>query len=250
MEDISLWMIAALVGVAFFAGAIDAIAGGGGLLVLPALLLAGLGPLEALGTNKMQGLFGTGSATVTFVQKGHLDLKSEWPYALLCFLGSVMGAAIATYVPKDLLRMIMPIVLVVIALYFLFQRKLGEEDRASKISPFLLGFAVLPMVGFYDGIFGPGAGSFYMLALVSLGGFSLLRATARTKLMNFASNVGGFVAFAIVGAVVWPLGLAMAFGQIIGGRIGANMAIKNGAKIIRPLLVIMCLAMAARLYFN
>lgn len=250
MEDISLWMIAALVGVAFFAGAIDAIAGGGGLLVLPALLLAGLGPLEALGTNKMQGLFGTGSATVTFVQKGHLDLKSEWPYALLCFLGSVMGAAIATYVPKDLLRMIMPIVLVVIALYFLFQRKLGEEDRASKISPFLLGFAVLPMVGFYDGIFGPGAGSFYMLALVSLGGFSLLRATARTKLMNFASNVGGFVAFAIVGAVVWPLGLAMAFGQIIGGRIGANMAIKNGAKIIRPLLVVMCLAMAARLYFN
>lgn len=250
MEDISLWVLAILVGVAFFAGAIDAIAGGGGLLVLPALLLAGLGPLEALGTNKMQGLFGTGSATITFVQKGHLDLKAEWPYAFLCFLGSVIGAAIATYVPKELLRMIMPIVLVVIALYFLFQRKLGENDRASKISPFLLGFGVLPMVGFYDGIFGPGAGSFYMLALVALGGFSLLRATARTKLMNFASNVGGFVTFAIAGVVIWPLGFAMAFGQIIGGRIGANMAIKNGAKIIRPLLVIMCLAMAARLYFD
>lgn len=249
-DDFSLWLLLTLIGVAFFAGAIDAIAGGGGLIVLPALLLAGIGPLEALGTNKMQGLFGTGSATVTFMQKGHLDLKAEWPFAVLCFLGSVLGAAIATFVPTDILRAIMPIVLVLIALYFLFRRNLDDQDRASKISPVLLSIGVLPMVGFYDGIFGPGAGSFYMLALVSLGGFSLMRATARTKLMNFASNVGGFVAFAFVGAVIIPLGIAMAFGQILGGRFGAQIAIKNGAKIIRPLLVIMCLAMAARLYWG
>ncbi|KAB7614353.1 TSUP family transporter [Amylibacter sp. SFDW26] len=247
MEDPSLWIYAALIAVAFVAGAIDAIAGGGGLLVLPALLLAGIPPLEALATNKIQGLFGTGSATLTFARKGLLDLKTEFPYAIACFIGSVIGAILATRLPTEFLRMMMPIVLIAIAIYFLFQKNLSDEDRKSYVSPFLMGFMVLPMVGFYDGIFGPGAGSFYMLALVSLGGFGILKATARTKFMNFASNVGGAVSFAIAGAVIWPIGLAMAFGQVLGANIGAKLAINNGAKLIRPLLVVMCIALAIKL---
>ena len=110
-----------------------------------------------------------------------------------------------------------------------------------------MGLGVLPMVGFYDGIFGPGAGSFYMLALVSLGGFGILKATAKTKFMNFASNLGGFVGLAVVGAVIWPIGLSMACGQIAGGYLGTKLAIKNGAKLIRPLLVTICVALAIKL---
>ncbi len=247
MEDPSLWTYAALIVVAFFAGAIDAIAGGGGLLVLPALLLAGIPPLEALATNKIQALFGTGSATLTFARKGLLDIKTELPIAMACFIGSIIGAALATLLPTEFLRAMMPVVLITIAVYFLFKRDLSDEDRQSYISPFLIGFMILPMVGLYDGIFGPGAGSFYMLALVSLGGFGVLKATARTKFMNFASNVGGAISFAIAGAVIWPIGLAMAFGQVLGANVGAKLAINNGAKLIRPLLVIMCITLAIKL---
>jgi uncharacterized membrane protein YfcA len=115
------------------------------------------------------------------------------------------------------------------------------------VSPFILGFIVLPLVGLYDGIFGPGAGSFYMLALVSIGGFGIIKATAKTKLMNFSSNIGGFIGLAIAGAIIWPIGLSMALGQVIGANLGAKLAIKNGAKLIRPLLVIICISLAIKL---
>lgn len=247
MDDPTLWIYAALLVVAFVAGVIDTLAGGGGLLVLPALLLAGIPPLEALGTNKLQALFGTGSATVTFARKGYIDIRSEWPIALACFAGSVLGAITATIVPTEIMRAMMPVVLITIALYFLLQKNLSDIDRKSKVPPFLMGFMVLPTVGFYDGIFGPGAGSFYMLALVSLGGFGLLKATARTKFMNFASNVGSFISLAAAGVVIWPIGLSMAVGNILGANVGARLAINNGARLIRPLLVVLCVTLAIKL---
>jgi len=186
LDDPSLWMYGTLVIIAFVAGTIDAIAGGGGLLVLPALLLAGIPPLEALGTNKLQSLFGTGTASVTFYRKGYLDISKDWSVACACFVGAIIGAFLATTIPTQILEKVMPAVLIFIALYFLFQKNLSNDPRPSLVSPFLMGLSVLPMVGFYDGIFGPGAGSFYMLALVSLGGFGILKATAKTKFMNFA----------------------------------------------------------------
>lgn len=244
--EVELWVYLALFLVAILAGGIDAIAGGGGLLVLPALLSAGIPPLTALGTNKFQGLFGTGSASFAFWQQGHLDLRKWGPIAIIAGLASVLGAYAASILPVSFLSVIVPICLIALAIYFFFQPRLrGLKNWVLPTA--VVSFVCIPLVGFYDGIFGPGAGSFYMAVFVGLAGASAIAATAQTKLLNFASNIGGFVLFAAIGAIAWKIGLVMALGQLIGGRIGARLAIQNGERIIRPLLVIMCLAMAMRL---
>jgi uncharacterized membrane protein YfcA len=229
------------------AGFFDAISGGGGLLTVPALLIAGVPPLIALGTNKFQGIFGTASATLTFASKGHLDLRALWPIAASCFVASVLGAFVASYIPQHALSYALPVVLIWVALYFAFSPNLSDLTREPLISATVLTCFALPIVGFYDGIFGPGAGSFYMLMLLGLGGMGVLQATAQTKLFNFASNLGGFIGFALIGAVAWKIGLAMAAGQIVGSSLGARMAMKKGAKLIRPLLVLICIATAVKL---
>lgn len=248
--DLSLEILLLLAFAAFLAGFIDSIAGGGGLVTVPALLLAGLSPVEALGTNKLQGLFGSGSATIAYASMGHVDLKAQLPSAVLAALGAVAGAALATLMPGDILRALLPILLIAIALYFAFKPQLDDIDRTRRMTPFLFGLVVVPLIGFYDGIFGPGTGSFFMLAFISLAGFGVLKATAHTKLLNFASNVGGFAAFAVAGAVLWQIGLMMGVMQFLGARLGASLAMKNGAKLIKPLLVVTCVALAIRLLLD
>jgi len=247
MIEVTLSVLVIFFVVGLCAGFFDAISGGGGLLTVPAMLLAGVPPLIALGTNKFQGLFGTASATYSFASKGHLDLRALAPTAAACFAASVVGAYVASFVPQDALAMALPVVLICIALYFAFGRNLGDTARPALISKFALAGFALPLVGLYDGLFGPGAGSFYMLMLLGLGGLGVLQATAQTKLFNFASNLGGFIGFALIGAVAWKIGVAMAAGQIIGGALGAKMAMKKGAALIRPLLVTICILTALKL---
>jgi len=229
------------------AGFVDSIAGGGGLIAVPALLLAGLSPVEALGTNKLQGLFGSGSAAVAYARKGHVDLRAQLPSAALSAVGSAFGAILATVIPGDIFRAFLPFLLVAIALYFAFKPNMGDIDRARRLSPFLFGLMIVPMLGFYDGVFGPGAGSFFMLAFVALAGYGLLKATAHTKPLNFASNLGAFGVFAFFGVISWKIGLMMGAAQFAGAQVGSRMAMKNGARIIKPLLVITCVALAAKL---
>ena len=247
MFELPLDMVALLACAAFLAGFIDAIAGGGGLITLPALLLAGATPLEAIGTNKVQSIFGSGSATIAYARKGHVDLSRQIGSAGLALVGAVLGALCATLLPQDLFRAVLPFVLVAIALYFAFKPDIGDVDRTARISPALFGFTLVPAIGFYDGIFGPGTGSFFMLAFVSLAGFGVLKATAHTKLLNFASNLGGLIGFALFGALLWKTGLVMGIAQFVGARLGAGLAMKNGARIIKPLLVVTCVALALRL---
>ena len=235
---------------AFAAGFIDSIAGGGGLVTVPALMLAGFSPVEALGTNKLQGLFGSGSATIAYASKGHVDLRKQLPSALLSLCGGVAGALLATVLPGEFLSFILPFVLIAIALYFAMKPNMNDVDRAERLSPFLFGLLVVPVIGFYDGVFGPGTGSFFMLAFVSLAGYGVLKATAHTKLLNFASNIGGFAAFAFVGVIFWKIGLMMGVAQFLGARVGAGLAIRNGAKLIKPLLVVTCLALAVKLMMD
>ncbi|RUW66904.1 TSUP family transporter, partial [Mesorhizobium sp. M1E.F.Ca.ET.063.01.1.1] len=154
---------------------------------------------------------------------------------------------LATVVPGDLLRALLPVLLVAIALYFAFKPNMGDVDRVERLSPFLFGLTVVPAVGFYDGLFGPGTGSFLMLAFVALAGYGVLKATAHTKLLNFASNIGGFTVFAAVGVVYWKIGLMMGVAQFLGARLGASLAIRIGARLIKPLLVIVCVALAIKL---
>lgn len=250
MFDLAAETVLLLLVAAFAAGFVDSIAGGGGLITVPALLLAGFTPVESLGTNKLQGLFGSGSATIAYAAKGHVDLRKQLPAAALACAGGVAGALLATVLPGELLRVVLPPLLVAIALYFAFKPNMDDVDRAERMTPFLFGLLIVPVIGFYDGIFGPGTGSFFMLAFVALAGYGVLKATAHTKLLNFASNTGGFLVFAAVGVISWKIGLMMGVAQFLGARVGAGLAMKNGARLIKPLLVVTCVALAVRLLMD
>jgi uncharacterized protein len=240
-------IVALLALAAFIAGFIDAIAGGGGLITVPAVLLAGATPIETLGTNKLQAVFGSGSATLAFARAGHVDLRAQLPMAAMSFGGAFGGALVAGLLPQDVFRAVLPVVLVAIALYFAVKPGLTDADSRERMKPVVFTATLVPVIGFYDGIFGPGTGSFFMLAFVALAGFGLLRATAHTKTLNFASNLGSLIVFAAMGVVLWKTALAMGVAQFFGARLGARFAMKNGARLIKPLLVTMCLALAARL---
>lgn len=250
MIELTVEVLLFLAVAAFIAGFIDSIAGGGGLITVPVLLLSGFTPAEALGTNKLQSLFGSGSATIAYALKGHVDLRAQLPSAALAFAGGVAGALLAALVPGDVLRALLPVLLIVIALYFLLKPNLDDIDRQRRLSPLLFGATIVPAIGFYDGLFGPGTGSFFMMAFVTLAGYGVLKATAHTKLLNFASNVGGFAAFALVGAMVWKVGLLMGAAQFVGARLGASMAMRGGARLIKPMLVLACIALAIRLLWD
>ena len=240
-------ILIALVAAGFVAGFVDSIAGGGGLITIPALLLSGMPPIMALGTNKLQSLFGSGSATWAYASRGHVDLKSQGPTFFISAAFSALGAWVATQVSSDWLRAFLPILMIAIGLYFLLKPDISDESRAARFTPAIFAATAVPAIGFYDGIFGPGTGSFFMLAFVMLAGYGLLKATAHTKTLNFASNIGAFAIFAASGAIDWKAGLAMGAAQFFGARTGAHFAMNRGAKIIKPLLVTVCFALALRL---
>lgn len=246
--DLNLTMILILSAVALVAGFVDSIAGGGGMITLPALMFAGIPPHEVLGTNKFQGVFGTLSATWHFYKNGHLDLRKCALFAGFAFVFALGGVVAVQIINADILRKAIPFLLIFFALYFLFSPKVSEDSSKARISRIALAF-VIGGIGFYDGFFGPGTGSFLMIALISLGGFGIKDALAQAKLYNFATNLASVIAFAVFGHILFAVGAAMAVGQFIGGNLGAKMALKYGIKIIKPLVVIISLAMCAKLLF-
>ncbi len=250
MAEVAFDILLLLFVAAFIAGFIDSIAGGGGLIAIPALLMAGLPPLETLGTAKLQALFGSGSATLAYSRRGLVDYKVILPMAGLSAAGAICGALVATILPTDVLQTALPLVLILIAIYFALKPNVGAVEQVPRMTSFAFGATLVPAIGFYDGIFGPGTGSFFMLAFVALMGAGLLKATAHTKVLNFASNLAGFLVFMVSGAVFWKIGLLMGLGQFLGAQAGSKLAMKNGAKIIRPLLVCSCIAMAVNLLLD
>lgn len=245
--DFSFGLQVLLIGSAFVGGFVDAIAGGGGLIVVPILMLTGMTPAQVLGTSKLQAMFGSGSATFHYARKGLINIKTQWLGAILCFAASFLGALCVSLLPRAFLEMAMPIILIVVAIYFALRRSLGDEDRQARMSAWVYSITIAPMIAFYDGIFGPGAGTFYMLGFVMLAGLGMTKATAHTKFLNFMSNLGALVFFAAAGHVIFPIGLAMGAAQLIGAQLGARTAIKGGAKLIRPLVVVSSVALAIRL---
>lgn len=243
-------LILILAAVALLAGFFDAIAGGGGLITLPALLLAGLDPVAALATNKLQSSAATVSATITYARKGLINWRLGFPIAAMALLGGSLGALSVSFLPKQILEAIVPILLIAVAIYFTVAPKLTNEGRNPKISWFLFSLLIAPTVGFYDGIFGPGAGSFYMVALVLLLGQGILHAISYTKLANAASNVGALIIFALQGAIIFPIALSMAIGAFVGAYLGARCAVKFGSRLIKPLLITICCLMAIKLLSN
>jgi uncharacterized membrane protein YfcA len=244
--DLALLLILA----ALLAGFVDAIAGGGGLITVPALLLAGASPVEALATNKLQGTFGSATATLAYARAGHVRLRDQAGMAVISGVGGALGALVAHLIPAEVLRIIMPVILIGVAAFFALRKGLTDDDRVERMRPGVFTLTAVPLIAAYDGLFGPGTGSFFMIAFVVLAGYGVLKATAHTKLLNFASNLGSLAVFAFSGATWWMVGFAMALGQVAGAAIGARVAMRVGARVIRPLLVVTSTAMALRLIWQ
>lgn len=226
-------VLALLAVAAFAAGLMDSIAGGGGIITVPALLAAGLPPAQALATNKLQAPFGSGMALLKYSRAGLVPRHEVVPAVCFTAVGAVVGTLTVRYLPTAWLTWLIPLVLAVIFLYLLFKPQWGHETRAARWRrmPF---YAVFGLgLGFYDGFLGPGTGTFWTVALTGLLGHGLAAATAQTKVANFTSNLVSLAVFIMLGQVVWGLGLLMGVGQALGARIGARLALTKGAGFIR-----------------
>jgi uncharacterized membrane protein YfcA len=219
------------------AGLVDAIAGGGGLITLPVLLSIGIPPKLALGTNKFQSSFGSFTASYYYTHRGVAHPRSAKLGVIMTLVGAGLGAWAVQQVSSDVLSGVVPYLLLVIVLYTLLTPRLGEVRTVPKISENAFYILTGIVLGFYDGFFGPGVGSFWTILFVFGLGFDLMKATGYTKVMNFASNIISFVVFFIGGHIWFIGGVCMAAGQILGSRIGASLAIKKGARFIRPLYI-------------
>jgi uncharacterized protein len=244
--DLALTLFA----VATLAGLVDAIAGGGGLIALPALLWSGLDPVSALATNKAQGVFGTASATIHFVRRKVIDLRQSWPAVACTFVGAAAGALAVQRLGGTTLARIIPALLIAFALYFLFSPRVSDLDSRRRLGDLAFALLVGTGIGFYDGFFGPGTGTFFAMGYVALLGYNLRRATAHTKLLNFASNLAALAFFIAGGHVIWAFALPMAAGQFLGAWLGAHLVLRHGTALIRPVLVIAALAVSVKLLLS
>ena len=244
--DLTIQAISFLILIAFIAGGIDALAGGGGLLTIPALMTVGVPPVAALATNKLQSTLGTASAVVTFLRAGRVDIRAFTVPAVGAFCGSILGAMAVQRLNPSFLSAIVPLLLIAMGLYFLFAPPMSEVDRHARLGRFGL-TAVCVLIGFYDGFFGPGTGPFLTTVLVALAGLGLVRAIANTKFINLATNLAALLAMIAGGKVLWALGLCMAAANIAGNCVGAWVALRFGGRGARPLLVIMSFALTIKL---
>jgi uncharacterized membrane protein YfcA len=254
MPELSLATIGALALVGLAAGTVDAIAGGGGLLTVPALLAAGLPPHLALGTNKGQSVFGSFAAMVRFARAGLISPARARVGFPLGLLGSLAGAALVLAVPPATLR---PVVLVLLAgaALFIGLRRGQADPRSAAGAPRRHGGSVASglvalLIGAYDGFFGPGTGTFLIVASVAFLGDGLAEASAGAKVVNFASNLAALALFAARGLVLWQVALPMAAGQLCGGWVGAHLAVRRGDALVRRVAVVVSLALAAKVAWD
>lgn len=232
-----------------FAGTIDAIAGGGGLISLPMLLSTGIPPQIAFGTNKLQSIVGTFTAVKRYHQQGLISREKILTGILFGLFGSASGSIAAQLISNQVLHKIIPLLLLVVFLYTVSSPKLGVEDKHPRMKEIwfymIFGFAL----AFYDGFFGPGVGSLWVFFLTYFLGFNLIKATAYTKVFNLNSSTVAMICFVIGGNVDYHIAACMAVGQFIGGRLGASLAIKQGVKLIRPIfLTVVMYAISVLIY--
>ncbi len=250
ITSFSLELLFLLFAVALVAGFIDTLAGGGGLLTIPTLLLAGLPPLHALGTNKLQAFVGTGTATVMLLRKRRITWRQIKWLMLFAFAGSAAGTVVIQFISTDTLSLVIPLVLLVIALYFLFYKPSNIRHTGKKIKSGIYAYLVVPMIGVYDGMFGPGTGSFFALSGTLCRHKDLIRATAIAKPLNFATNIASLLVFLLFGSVVWPLGLVMMVGQMLGASAASHFLYRINANYLRVLVVVMCTLMLAKYIYS
>ncbi len=247
---LSLWQFPLLFGAGLTAGFVDAIAGGGGLITVPVLLNLGLAPQQALGTNKLQAAFGSGSASWHYARARTVPLEDCGRGFACSLIGAALGALAVQAISPLLLKRAIPILLLAVAVYTLLKPRLGAEDQRARLPRGWFDVAFGLALGFYDGFFGPGTGTFWTMAYVLGLGFNLTRATGYTKVMNFASNLSSLAIFVLGGNVLGAAGLIMGLGQLLGARLGARLVIAEGSKLIRPVFITMVLALTLKLIYD
>jgi uncharacterized membrane protein YfcA len=234
----------------FGAGLVDSIAGGGGLLTIPVLLSLGLPPKIALGTNKFQSSFGSFTAATYYTHHKVVSPNDAWPGIGFTLIGAALGTWAVQQISSAILKYIIPLLLLCIVGYTFFTPKFGERELSPTVHAGLFYAVVGTMLGFYDGFFGPGVGSFWAIALVFGLGMNLTRATGYTKVMNFTSNIVSFAVFLLGGYIWFTAGLVMGAGQIIGSRTGALLVIRRGARFIRPVFVLVVILTTLKLLYD
>jgi uncharacterized protein len=244
------WHLPLLFGTGVAAGFVDAIAGGGGLITLPVLLSLGLDPRHALGTNKLQGTFGSGSASWHYVQAKTFTIHDCLRGFMLSLAGAALGALAVQQVDPSFLKRAIPVLLIGVAVYTLLKPRLGAEDVHPRMGRWVFDLTFGLVLGFYDGFFGPGVGTFWTMAFILGLGFNMTRATGYAKAMNFASNLSSLALFLWGGNVCFAAGLIMGGGQILGARIGSRMVVARGTKFIRPVFISVVLLLTLKLLYD
>lgn len=249
-SQISSELLIFLFSAALIAGFLDTLAGGGGLIALPALITCGIPPLAALGTNKLQGSTGTATATIMMLRNKRVRWKDVKTLMLVAFIGSLAGTISVQFIDTELLTFVIPVVLICIAIYFLTASQVSTVTQKPRLSNDKYKKFVIPAIGWYDGMFGPGTGSFLALAGVSLRGQNLIDATATAKALNFSTNIASLIIFLMAGEVVWTAGLLMITGQITGAWCGSKCLLRIDPRYLRLLVVIMCFGMLSKYAYS
>lgn len=238
--NFSIELLSLLFLVAVTAGLVDTLAGGGGLIVIPALILSGVPPLAALGTNKLQGSIGTATSSYMMLKHKKISWKNIKPLMLRAFIGSIVGTIVVQFIDAEVLSFVIPIVLLCIALYFLISPIPTKSQEKPKLSANKYKNIVVPFIGYYDGMFGPGTGSFFALSGVACRGYDLIKATATAKPLNFTTNVASLIIFIIAGHIVWVIGIIMMVGQALGAWLGSHCLFRINPIYLRGIVVLMC----------
>jgi uncharacterized membrane protein YfcA len=239
---------------AFFAGFVDAVVGGGGLIQLPALFSVYSQELPArlIGTSKLAGVWGTSVAAVKYVRAVRLPWVVIAPASIIAFLFSFLGAITVTYISPDLLRKALPFMLLAIVFYTLFNKDLGRQFRprfSGRLQLWMM-FLMGAVIGFYDGFFGPGTGSFFIFILVRLFGYDFLHASAGAKVLNVACNLAALIWFGWSGNLLWQVGFAMAVCNVAGSVFGTRMALKHGSGFVRILFLMVVSALLIKTSYD
>ena len=236
----------------FLGAMVDAIVGGGGLITIPALMATGMPTHFALGTNKFASSMGTISSAYHYYKSGEINFKMLKYLLPLSLIGSAIGVYSVLHVDPEFLKGLIIVMVLIIGTYTLLKKDLGLTNKFSGLSKkkILQGMALALVLGFYDGFFGPGTGSFIIFGLIGIFGYDFKKASANSKFMNFASNFTALILFLINGKIMFAYGIPMAISMVIGARVGAMLAVKNGAKFIKPVFVLVSFALVIKMLFE
>lgn len=253
MHDPNLILIIILIFTGMAAGIVDAIAGGGGLIVVPMMLLIGLPPIPAMGSNKLQACFGEFTAMLEFHRKGHIELRKMLLGFIMVAFGATLGTLILQYTHPELLNKLLPILLTFVLIYTILSPRPSEQDLKSRMS--VTAFYILwgLVIGFYNGYFGPGTGSFWIVAFMFFLGFNIKKASMYAKPVNLTGNLVALVCFISAGQIIYWAGFSAAIGQVLGSKIGAHLVMTRGQHLVRPVFItvvsLMILSLIVKHYF-